>query len=150
MTHVTLTVDLSTYPLMLVIICDKYGKNPPRTVHAVWQTWKYVPNILAVSLQIHSRRTLKLQVKLKGHYMQHTLSCWWSFVPNMDRINPELLVLQSRHAKRDWQTDRWRDKRADRQREGWSETNILHTSHHQQLHCVGYKNSCHFTEDIFK
>ena len=33
----------ATHPLMLVIICAKYGKNPSRTVHAVEQTRQNVP-----------------------------------------------------------------------------------------------------------
>ena len=34
----TLTFDLVTHPLMLVIICAKYGKNPFTTAHVVEQT----------------------------------------------------------------------------------------------------------------
>ena len=30
-------------PLMPVIICDQFGKNPSRTVHAVERTWQNVP-----------------------------------------------------------------------------------------------------------
>ena len=33
----------ATHPLMLVIICAKYEKNPSRTVCAVEQTRKHVP-----------------------------------------------------------------------------------------------------------
>ena len=43
MIHVTLTFDLSTRHLLLVIICAKYGKNPSRKVHAGEGTWRDVP-----------------------------------------------------------------------------------------------------------
>ena len=34
--------------------------------------------------------TLKIQVKVKGHYVQHTLTYEWSFVLNMEIIHREL------------------------------------------------------------
>ena len=54
-----------TPPLMIVIICAKYKKNPSRTVDATERTQfsKSRPNDLE-----------DIKVKVKGHYMQHTLS----------------------------------------------------------------------------
>ena len=40
--------------------------------------------------QSQGQMTLKIEVKVKGHYMQHSLSYWWSFVLNMERIHREL------------------------------------------------------------
>ena len=50
--------------------------------------------------------------------MRHTLSCYWSFVPNMERIHQELQMLQGGHEKVNGQTDRRTDGQTDRQT-GW-------------------------------
>ena len=50
---------------MLLIICTKYGKNPSRTENATE----------AHDFQGQGQMTLKVCVKVKGHYMQHTLWC---------------------------------------------------------------------------
>ena len=38
-------------------------------------------HILAVILQSHGWKTLKICVKVKSHCARHTLTCQWSFVP---------------------------------------------------------------------
>ena len=43
--------------------------------------------------------TLKIYVKVKGHYMQYTLSYKWSFVLNMERIYRELDFFQGQGQK---------------------------------------------------
>ena len=72
--------QLSHRALMIVIIYAKYEKNPSRTVDATERTRfsKSRPN------------DLEDIVEVKDHHMRHTLSCYWSFVPNMERIHPEL------------------------------------------------------------
>ena len=94
---------------MIVIICAKYKKNPSRTVDATKQT----------------QMTLKIKVEVMGHHMRHTLLCYWSFVPNMERIHPELYMLQSGHGM--W--DGWMDGRI--------ETNIPPKT----LLCGGYNDN---------
>ena len=69
----------ATHLLMLLTICPNMEKNPSRTVD--WH-----------GFQGQGQITLKIYVKVKGHYMQHTLSYLWSFVLNMERIHRELLI----------------------------------------------------------
>ena len=100
----------ATQPLILVIICAKYGKNPSRTVdffsRSRWKFFKNVPKIQISKYKKNPSRTvdatkwtwysksrpndLENIVKVKGHCAQHTLLWQWSFVPNMERIHPEL------------------------------------------------------------
>ena len=70
----------ATHLLMLVIICTKYGNNPSRTVDATERTRfsRSRPNDLEDIGQG------------QGHHVRHIFSCWWSFVPNMERIHQEL------------------------------------------------------------
>ena len=61
----------ATQPLIEVIICAQYGKNPARTVHGVEQTQQGVPyfsNFIAKSWLNYLE-----DVKLKGHYAWHIL-----------------------------------------------------------------------------
>ena len=39
--------------------------------------------------------TWKIQVKVKGHYALYILLCQWSFIPNMERIHPDVYMLYS-------------------------------------------------------
>ena len=61
----------ATQPLIEVIICAQYGKNPSRTVHAVEQTQQDVPYFS--SFIAKSWLNYLEDVKLKGHYAWHTL-----------------------------------------------------------------------------
>ena len=67
--------------LTIVIICAKYKKNPSRTVDATERTRfsKSRPNDLE-----------DIGHGQGSSHARHTLSCYWLFVPNMERIHPEL------------------------------------------------------------
>ena len=73
------------HPLMLVINCAKYGKNPSRTVRAVEETRQdvtYSSNFIAKSWLNDIEDISQGQRSLCATHPP--------FVPNMERIHPEM------------------------------------------------------------
>ena len=80
----------ATHLPMLVIICTKYGKIQSRILD--------VQN--GHDFQGQSQMSLMIYVKVKGHYMQHTLSYKWSFVLNMVKESIENCRFFSRSGRK--------------------------------------------------
>ena len=80
----------ATHPLILVIICAKYGKNPSRTVKKISRSrlknFKNLPKIQIFKFRFWKNITRDTPSNDSDH-----------FVPNIKRIHPELLTLQSGH-----------------------------------------------------
>ena len=63
----------TTYSLMIVIICAKYGEIPSRTVHAVERTWQDVPYLSSFTPKSRLNDLEDIGQVLKVLHMTHTL-----------------------------------------------------------------------------
>ena len=116
----------ATHRLMPVIICAHYGKNPPRIERAVERTRQDVPYFSSLFLKNQGWITLKICVKIKGHYARHTLSCQWSFVSIAKSWLKDLGDRRSFLPNTEKSIQHYRSYRADTegQMDGRGETNL--------------------------
>ena len=114
------------HPLMIVIICAKYKKNPPRTVDATERT------------RFSKSRPNDLEDIGQGQGSSHaTPPLMLSIICTKYGKNPSWTVDATERMR-----DGWTDRRTDGQTDGWSETNIPPNNFvvwgvKQQLRCVG-------------
>ena len=109
-----------THPLILLVIFAKYKKNLSRTLYAVEQTQDVIYSGSPFIAKSWPNNLEDIGQGRRSSYARH--SPMWSFMPNIERIHPELYELQSGHGMQDG----WTDKRTDK----WNQYTP------QQLHCV--------------
>ena len=85
------------HTLMLAIISAKYGKNPPRTVCSAERTQDatYFNSCITKSWLNYLEVWYRSRSKVVTHDTPAT-SYQWAFVPNMERIHPELYTERTR------------------------------------------------------
>ena len=92
MTCVALTFDLLTHPLMQVIICAKYGKNPSKSVCAIEWTWQdvtYFSSFIAKpwmnDLEEFKSRSKIIMPDIHSHPNDHLCIIWKEPIQNCRR-----------------------------------------------------------------